>query len=265
MATSTRPPKADQVLVDAVDAARSALIESVGSECVGEHCATGAEADRLVTHFFRAAQPGYAGWRWAVTLARAPRQRVPTVNEVVLLPGEGALLAPTWLPWKDRVDKRDLGPGDLVPVPDDDPRLVPGYLGGDRALDGTSARELSEVVNAVGLGRERVLSVTGRDAAAERWYGGDSGPHTAMAEAAPAHCGTCGFLLRLDGPLASMFGVCANDSSPSDGRVVSLDHGCGAHSDVRTEQTQSQGSQSPVHDTVTWDAFGDSDVEVIRR
>jgi hypothetical protein len=86
-----------------------------------------------------------------------------------------------------------------------------------------------------------------------------------MAEAAPAHCGTCGFLLRVAGPLAAMFGVCANASSPSDGRAVSLDHGCGAHSDVRAEQAANLGAQGHVHDTITWDAFGDSDVEVIRR
>ena len=29
-----------------------------------------------------------------------------------------------------------------------------------------------------------------------------------------------------------MFGVCANDWSPDDGRVVSRDHGCGAHSET---------------------------------
>ena len=28
-----------------------------------------------------------------------------------------------------------------------------------------------------------------------------------------------------------MFGACANEWSPSDGLVVSLDHGCGAHSE----------------------------------
>ena len=30
--------------------------------------------------------------------------------------------------------------------------------------------------------------------------------------------------------MRQMFGVCANEWSPSDGKVVSLDHGCGAHS-----------------------------------
>jgi len=42
---------------------------------------------------------------------------------------------------------------------------------------------------------------------------------------------TCGFLVRLSGPLGRVFGVCANEYAPDDGKVVSVDHGCGAHSD----------------------------------
>lgn len=263
--TATRAPKLDQVLSEAVDVARSALLESVGSESFGDHLGAVAEADRVVTHLFAASLAGYSGWRWAVTLVRAPRQRGATVNEVVLLPGDRALVAPEWVPWKDRIDKRDLRPGDLVPVSDDDSRLVPGYLTGDDVLDATSARELREVVTDIGLGREWVLSVEGRDAAAERWYAGEHGPESPIAAAAPALCGTCGFLVRLGGPLVSMFGVCGNAWSPSDGQVVSHDHGCGAHSDVRVEQNPSQSSLHPVHDTINWDTFGDSDVELVSR
>jgi hypothetical protein len=32
------------------------------------------------------------------------------------------------------------------------------------------------------------------------------------------------------------FGVCANMYASDDGRVVSVDHGCGAHSEVLAEQ-----------------------------
>ena len=59
----------------------------------------------------------------------------------MLLPGDGALVAPAWVPWKDRVAKGDLGPGDLVPVAADDLRLVAGYLNGDEVLDASAARE----------------------------------------------------------------------------------------------------------------------------
>ncbi len=269
VAATTRSLKADPALVASTDVARAALAEEVSTDQFGEHLGTTAEAERVVTHFFAATKAGYAGWRWAVTLARAPRQKAATVDEVVLLPGSGALTAPAWVPWKDRVAKDDLGPGDLVPVTEDDIRLVPGYLVGDEALDAQTAREVRDVTRELGLGRERVLSVEGREEAAERWISGSGGPDTPIAQAAPAHCASCGFLVRLSGPLAGSFGACANASSPSDGQVVSCDHGCGAHSDVRPEQSQHQPSSSnPVHDTLTWDTWdtwGDSEIEVITR
>jgi hypothetical protein len=148
---------------------------------------------------------------------------------VVLLPGEGALLAPAWVPWEDRVQPGDLGPGDLLPPPPpDDPRLVPGYLdSGDPAVE--------EVAYELGLGRERVMSREGRLAAAQRWYGGDFGPRSSMAKHAPARCGTCGFYLPVAGSLRAGFGVCGNEVTDSDGHVVSVEYGCGAHSQIRVE------------------------------
>lgn len=262
--TATKTPRADAALVAAVDAARDALVEEVQPTQVGTHLGTEAEGDRVVTHYFAARLSGYVGWRWAVTLTRAPRQKAATVNDVVLLPGEGALVAPAWIPWKDRVAKGDLGPGDLVPVADDDLRLVAGYLNGDEVLDGSSARETREVVRELGLGRERVLSIEGREDAAERWIAGDNGPDAAIAQAAPARCGSCGFLVRLSGPLATMFGVCANASSPSDGQAVAFDHGCGAHSDVRIEASAHQPvSLTPVFDTISAEIWAEPDVELV--
>jgi hypothetical protein len=77
----------------------------------------------------------------------------------------------------------------------------------------------------------RVLSATGRDEASLRWYTSEQGPDSPLASAAPANCVTCGFMVRLSGPLGRVFGVCANEFAPDDGKVVSVDHGCGAHSD----------------------------------
>jgi hypothetical protein len=83
----------------------------------------------------------------------------------------------------------------------------------------------------LGLGRSRVLSLIGRQEAADRWS--DSfGASAPMAQAAPAHCSTCGFLTALRGTLSQAFGVCANEYSPADGRVVALDFGCGGHSEA---------------------------------
>ena len=252
----TSSTKIDPILRAAADIARSALLEEVEEAEVGDHLGVEAEGERLVTHYFASTHRGYLGWVWAVTVTRASRQKVATVNEIVLLPGDDALVAPEWLPWKERVGKDDLGPGDLVPVAEDDPRLVPGYLVGDEPLDEHNARQVREVTRELGLGRERVLSIEGRSAAAERWYDGANGPDTPIAKSAPAPCGSCGFLTRMSGPLGSMFGVCANESSPSDGHCVSFDHGCGAHSDVRVEPSQHQpATAAPVHDTLSWDVF----------
>ena len=40
-------------------------------------------------------------------------------------------------------------------------------------------------------------------------------------------------MIRISGSFAESFGVCANGDANDDGRVVSFDHGCGAHSEVR--------------------------------
>ncbi|MFZ4600665.1 MAG: DUF3027 domain-containing protein, partial [Terrimicrobiaceae bacterium] len=48
----------------------------------------------------------------------------------------------------------------------------------------------------------------------------------------PKPCASCGFFLPIAGSLRSAFGVCANAIAPDDARVVSVDHGCGAHSEA---------------------------------
>ena len=106
--------------------------------------------------------------------------------------------------------------------------------------------------DAVGLGRERVLSEYGRDEAVERWIEGDGGPNNQMTKQAPGLCADCGYLIRLSGRLGRCFGVCANEFSPRDGSVVSIDHGCGAHSDV-SDATHGVELPRPVWDTVTLD------------
>ena len=75
-----------------------------------------------------------------------------------------------------------------------------------------------------------------------------------MTAQAPALCETCAYFVALSGPMARVFGVCSNEYTPSDGRVVSRDHGCGAHSDV-AQPTRAEQVPSPVWDTVIAD-FG---------
>ncbi|MEO6702130.1 MAG: DUF3027 domain-containing protein [Jatrophihabitantaceae bacterium] len=222
----TEQQAVDPVIAGAVDQARAAAVEMAGTQ-VGEHLSVRSEGALAATHAFAAALPGYQGWYWAVTMVRAPDCQ-PTVAEVVLLPGDGALLAQTWVPWSERLQPGDLSPGDLLPTAPDDPRLVPGYLASDDP-------QVEEIAFELGLGRIRVLSRYGRQDAAERWYAGEQGPDTAMAKQAPASCGSCGFFVTLGGSLSAAFGVCANEIANADGRVVSVEFGCGAHSETVAE------------------------------
>lgn len=143
-----------------------------------------------------------------------------------MLPGEEAVTSVEWVPWAERVQAGDLGPGDLYPTPADDPRLTAGFT--DVAADDDTLTLVSEL----GLGRERVMTIEGREVAAERWWEGDFGPSSEIAQAANHQCASCGYFVRLTGPLGLLFGACANAIAPGDGHVVAADYGCGAHSSV---------------------------------
>jgi hypothetical protein len=250
IATVSAPPVVNppERLVDAVALARAAAEEDAADDlgpaaaaaAVGEHLDTVVEAPDLVTHHFAAERGGYRGWRWSVTLADGGDGPV-TVCEVVLQPGPDALVAPAWLPWDERVRPGDLGVGDLLPTAPDDDRLVPAYLASDDPA-------VEEVATEVGLGRVRVMSRTGRSEAAGRWFDGPHGPGTDMARAAPAPCGTCGFFLPIAGSLRAGFGVCGNEYAPADGSVVAVGFGCGAHSDVVSEQASAIAVAELVYD-----------------
>ena len=232
--------KADSTLAAtaAIELAREAAVSIAEPDTVGEHVAMVMEAERLATHYFRCTSSGYQGWRWSVSVARSPRQKHATICETSLVPGEGAILAPEWVPYAERIAPGDLGAGDVLPYRQEDPNLQPGFEAtGEEDIDALAINEL-------GLGRKRVLSPEGREAAAQRWYDGEHGPRSEVAEKAPARCVTCGYFVPMAGALRRTFGVCANEWSPSDGKVVSLDHGCGAHSeaDVAPQPPSSVGS-----------------------
>ncbi len=267
--TRLRTAVPDEICVQAVDLARSAAEELAGVGQVGEHTGVLADDERVVTHLFASTDLAYTGWRWAVTVARASRAKAVTVSEIVLLPGPESLLAPDWVPWSERVRPGDLGVGDLMPAADDDERLVPASMleGDDGVLDWDDSEaweEGSQLASSLGMtaepesetraghSRVRVLSAIGRDLTAERWYNSEHGPGTPLTRAAPGPCVTCGFLTAMAWPLGRVFGVCANEYAPDDGRVVSLDHGCGAHSEAFSAKA-GQGSIVPVIDEVGYD------------
>lgn len=223
------------VLTGAVEQARAAIVEHSG-DTVGDYLGATFDDSTAATHRFLANLPGYQGWQWAVVVAAYPGADHATISEVVLVPGPTALLAPKWVPWQNRLRPGDLGPGDLLAVPAEDDRLVPGYSAtGDPAID--------EVAYELGLGRRRLLSELGRADTAQRWHNGDYGPGSSMARSTRRVCRDCGFYLPLSGVLGLMFGACANELS-ADGHVVDAEYGCGAHSDTPAPA----GSGSPLYD-----------------
>ena len=221
----------------AIELARHALEEVTDPITVGEYVAAAPDAERLVTHLFDCTLSGYRGWRWAVTLSRVPRGRTATVCEVELLPGEEALLAPAWVPWAERLEPGDITRSDRLPRKETDERLEPGWEATGEDADAVALDQLD-------LGRPRVLSAQGVASAAERWYGGDHGPDAEGVRKAHATCSTCGFFVPMAGALRAIFGVCANEWATDDGSVVSLDHGCGAHSET---DLPDQGPEWPIN------------------
>ena len=221
----------------AIGLARHALEEVTDPITVGEYVAATPDAERLVTHLFDCTLSGYRGWRWAVTLSRVPRSRTATVCEMALLPGEEALLAPAWVPWAERLEPGDITRSDRLPRKETDERLEPGWEATGEDADAVALDELD-------LGRPRVLSAQGVASAAERWYGGDHGPDAEGVRKAHATCSTCGFFVPMAGALRAIFGVCANEWATDDGSVVSLDHGCGAHSET---DLPDQGPEWPIN------------------
>lgn len=99
--TST-PDPVDERLLAAHDLALAALREITPESSIGEPVEYHREDDGVVSLRFANRLPGYPGWFWTVSLARLDDAE-PTVLEVELLPGDGALLAPEWTPWAVRL------------------------------------------------------------------------------------------------------------------------------------------------------------------
>jgi len=96
--TSTPDPR----LLEAHDLARAALIEITPEATIGDPAGHLVEDDGVLSLLFANRLNGYPGWFWTVTIARVGDDE-PTVLEAELLPREGALLAPEWVPWAERL------------------------------------------------------------------------------------------------------------------------------------------------------------------
>lgn len=93
----------DAVLVEAESLARTALRALADDRSVGALVRAEALAEHVVNLRFASHLGAYPGWEWVVTLSRIDTDAEPTVLETALLPGDGALLSPPWIPWVERL------------------------------------------------------------------------------------------------------------------------------------------------------------------
>lgn len=101
-AVETVDAVADARLIDAHDLALAALYEITPAATVGAPAGYTLEEGGVVSLRFANTMPGYPNWLWTVSVAVVDGAE-PTVLEAELLPGEGALLAPEWVPWAERL------------------------------------------------------------------------------------------------------------------------------------------------------------------
>ena len=251
--------------------------------------------DNVTDFRFETRVRGYEGWQWSVTLYHDVELDHWTVNESSLVPTDKALRPPEWIPWKDRLEPTDLAVTDSIGTDPDDPRMEEGFRktgpaeqgenvssnaesaettdAGDNAgtdADGlagaqdesaaasvTSEEDIDEAVEEFDLSRRHVLTPLGRSQTAKRWYEGPRGPKSLSTKTSDGNpCSTCGFFIPLKGELNLLFGVCANKWSPDDGRVVSIDHGCGEHSEIEPPEPSHLWVQSKP-------AFDDLHIDII--
>ena len=86
---------------DLISVAKAALLEITPEATIGAPSGQVDEAG-ATTVTFQANMAGYPGWHWTVSIATLDDAE-PSVLEVELMPGNGALLAPDWVPWSERL------------------------------------------------------------------------------------------------------------------------------------------------------------------
>ena len=97
--TSAASPSHDAAIAVALVALRE-----VTSEDTFSATPVVTQQDDSLSVAFPSTQPGYPGWQWMVSVS-AVSGLEPTVVELGLVPGEGALVAPDWVPWADRLEE----------------------------------------------------------------------------------------------------------------------------------------------------------------
>ncbi|GAB6858815.1 DUF3027 domain-containing protein [Microbacterium xylanilyticum] len=113
-------PLPNERLLGARDLALAALHEITPPATVGPPAGYLPEADGVISLRFENRLGGYPGWYWTVSVAQVGDEE-PTVLEAELLPGEGALLAPEWVPWAERLAEYRAHQAELAATAQHDP------------------------------------------------------------------------------------------------------------------------------------------------
>ena len=145
-------PVADEVLLNAVDVARAALAEITPAATIGSPAGHIVEGEGVLSLLFENRLPGYPGWYWTVSLSREPDTGEVNVLEAELMPGDGALLAPDWVPWADRLAEyqaqkkaeREAAAAEGRPAPEDDFVAERESADGDDESDDEDLDELEQ-------------------------------------------------------------------------------------------------------------------------
>jgi hypothetical protein len=169
------------------DLGRAALLEITSADAVGANAGSVDEGDGVVSVHFETTLAGYPGWHWTVSVAHIDGG-APSVLETELLPGDGALLAPDWVPWVERLadyraaqDAAGLDGGESEEEPevdvddDDDDELDNDVLHGgdldgvdiDDALDDDAEDDAEDVAEAEDSDDADDSDADASDAAAE--------------------------------------------------------------------------------------------------
>ena len=131
--------------------------------------------------------PGYR--RLALVGHRRPRprgRRPSPSTRSCCCPATRRSWRPPWVPYRERIQPGDLSPG--RPAARRGRRPAPGARRTPSATTRstpTTRRRSAQVADDLGLGRVRTLSPEGRDLAAQRWYDGDGGPESPLAQSRP--------------------------------------------------------------------------------
>ncbi len=82
--------------------ALAALAEITREGTVGDYLHRVDNEDGSYALIFANTMLGYPGWQWTVSMAEVDGDQ-PTVIEAELMPADGALVAPDWIPWSQRL------------------------------------------------------------------------------------------------------------------------------------------------------------------